>query len=58
MEALGLKQSEVAQQLGVDSSVVHNWRRGRSFPEPDRFAELAVVLETTRAFLLGETDDP
>jgi putative transcriptional regulator len=44
---IGLKQSEVAQRLGIAESSYQNYERGRVNPSVQRAIELAKALECT-----------
>ena len=56
----GLKQSqeELASTIGMHSNTVARWERGELIPRGTSLAKLAQALDTTTAYLLGETDDP
>ena len=41
--ALGLKQSEIANQLGCTSANISSWERGKSKIDIDSFAELCKI---------------
>ena len=46
-ERLGLRQAELAAELGVSQATVSHWETGRSEPSLGRLLELAEVLETS-----------
>ena len=51
-QRLGLRQEDVAKELGVDRSTVAGWETSRSYPDPRRLASLASLLQTTTDRLL------
>lgn len=51
-QRLGLRQEDVARELGVDRSTVSSWETGRAYPEPRLLTRLAALLETTTDRLL------
>ncbi len=50
---LGLTQKQLAQQLYVTDKAVSKWERGLNFPDLSLLEQLADVLRTTPACLLG-----
>lgn len=48
-----ITQKELAEQLGVTDKAVSKWERGLNYPDLSLFPELAKVLDTTIAELLG-----
>jgi transcriptional regulator with XRE-family HTH domain len=53
----GLRQFDVAEQLGVDPGRVSDWERGRRRPTAEQAARLAeLILEDANA--TGGTEDP
>lgn len=58
-EERGMSQFELGKRSGVDSSYINRLEKGeRDNPGVDVVQRLAAALETTMAYLLGETDDP
>ena len=55
---LGLTQKELAEQLHVTDKAVSKWERGVNFPDLGLLEDLAAVLETTPAVLLGLDNAP
>lgn len=55
-KALGLTQKELAEQLHVTDKAVSKWERGINFPDLGLLENLARVLDTTPAALLGLED--
>lgn len=53
-EAAGLTQAEVADQLGISQRAYSAWEREPVAIVPERLADLAGILGTTVAELLGE----
>ncbi len=56
--AMGLTQEELAARLGISAQQVSEHERGRRRIPGPRLAEIARVLNTSVAYLVGETDDP
>ena len=56
----GQKQSqeELANTIEMHSNTVARWERGELTPRGTSLARLAQALNTTTAYLLGETDNP
>lgn len=57
LEAVGLSQAELARRVGVRQSTMNSLIRGNSRTSRS-IVQIARELQTTPAFLLGETDDP
>lgn len=51
-------QEELAELLRVHNNTISRWESGLQVPRSRKLTELAKILDTTSAFLLGETDDP
>lgn len=51
-------QEELADILHVHNITISKWENGIQEPRAKRVAELAKILGTTTAYLLGDTDDP
>ena len=51
-------QEDLADMLNVHSNTISKWETGSQEPHSKRVAELARVLGTTTAYLLGDTDNP
>ncbi len=56
-EAKGLSQSEFAKQINAHHSIIGRYERDEVKPTIDVVKRLAVTLETTVGYLLGESDD-
>lgn len=52
----GLTQKEIAQQMQVGQNSYSNWEKGIRTPIRPTIEKLAEVLNTSAAYLLGETD--
>lgn len=50
----GLKQQEVAEQLGIKANTISNWEKGRTEPDIDTFAKLCQIYEIDCAALLSD----
>ena len=53
-----LTQAELATRANVARTTVVSWEKNLYLPEGDNLKRLARELDTTQAYLLGETDDP
>ena len=51
-------QEQLAEMLNVHNNTISKWENGIQEPRAKNIAELARVLNTTSAYLLGETDNP
>ena len=51
-------QEELAEMLNVHSVTISKWENGVQEPRAKKVAELARILGTTTAYLLGDTDNP
>ena len=54
----GLTQPEFAQAVKTSLATVRRWEGGKTIPDGDKISDIARVLNTTAAYLLGETDNP
>lgn len=57
-EKKGLKQEKLGELIGAHAVTVSRWERGINQPNSDALKRIAHVLETSVAYLTGETDDP
>ena len=53
-----IKQSELAEMLNVDVSTVSRWENGKNIPSGKVLQNIASALNTTVAYLSGETENP
>lgn len=51
-------QEDLASMLNVHNNTISKWENGTQEPRAKRVAELAKILGTTSAYLLGDTDNP
>lgn len=51
-------QEELAEMLNVHNNTISKWENGTQEPRTKRVGELAHILGTSTAYLLGETDNP
>ena len=51
-------QEELAEKLNVHNNTISKWETGKQEPRAQKVAELARLLGTSTAYLLGDTDDP
>ena len=56
LDAKNIEQKAFASQVGVSEGTVSNWRRGKSNSYNDYLVQIAQVLGTTTADLLGVTE--
>lgn len=54
----GYKQTELAELIGADSTLISRWERGKSIPSSYYILKLSQILETSMDYLMGETDIP
>lgn len=57
-EKKGLKQEKLGELIGAHAVTISRWERGINQPNSDALKRIAHVLETSVAYLTGETDDP
>lgn len=50
----GLKQQEVAEQLGIKANTISNWEKGRTEPDIDTFVKLCDIYQIDCASLLSD----
>lgn len=55
---LYLSQEDLAEALGTSRPSISIWETGKGLPDVNNLRELATALNTSTAYLLGETDDP
>jgi len=53
----GWSRSEVLRRIDLSPSAPQGWRNNTASPDK-HIPKLAVILDTTEAYLRGETDDP
>lgn len=53
-----LNQEELASLIGVHTNTISRWENGSRSPDAGTLQKIAQALDTTTAYLLGETDDP
>lgn len=52
-ERKGLYQKDIAEAVGVQTTCVSSWERGRTEPNARQMVQLCAVLECTAEELLG-----
>lgn len=57
-KAQNMKQSELAERLGVSMYTVSVWERGQRRPEYDNLDSLCEIFQVNLGYLLGTSDDP
>ncbi len=50
----GLKQSDVAEKLGLKANTISNWEKGRTEPDIDSFVKLCDIYQIDCAALLSD----
>lgn len=50
----GLKQSDVAEKLGLKANTISNWEKGRTEPDIDSFVKLCDIYQIDCASLLSD----
>jgi transcriptional regulator with XRE-family HTH domain len=51
-------QAQLAEAIGVHEMTMRRWESGVRVPDANDLQKLASVLDTSVAYLMGETDDP
>lgn len=51
-------QEELAEKMNVHNITISKWENGIQEPHSKRVTELARILGTSTAYLLGDTDNP
>ena len=54
---LALTQEELGDSLGVSRNTIINWEKGKRKPDSEILPKISNVLDTSVAYLIGETDD-
>lgn len=52
----GLTQTELGKKVGVKQSTFTNWEKGKREPNFETLLKLALILNATTSYLLGESD--
>lgn len=55
---MGLSQEQLGDLVDFHVNTVRRWENGSRSPDADTLQKLAQALDTTTAYLLGETEDP
>ena len=53
-----LTQEELAEKVNISPMTARRWEWGQRSPRAEELQKLAEALNTTSAYLLGDTDDP
>lgn len=56
--ALKLTQKQLAEMVGVSPGAIGMYETGQRSPDLEMVRRLAVALDTSMSYLIGETDDP
>ena len=54
----GVTKSYLASKLNRNRVIFSDWARGKSAPSKEALRIIAYALDTTPAYLTGESDDP
>lgn len=54
----GITKKFIAQALNRSPALCQDWKQQKSQPGIEQLRKLAEILDTTPAYLCGETDDP
>jgi transcriptional regulator with XRE-family HTH domain len=54
----GVSKTFIAQKLGRNSTIFHDWSKGKSSPSEEALGIVAECLDCTVSFLRGHTSDP
>lgn len=57
-EDRGLTQEYLSQAVGTTVSTVWRWEKGQRSPSKNALSRIALALNTSVAYLIGETNDP
>jgi transcriptional regulator with XRE-family HTH domain len=57
MEKKHLKQSDLANYLGISNSSVSDWKKKGSVPSADKIVKISEFLNVSVDYLLGRTDE-
>ena len=58
MEQKNLKQSDLANYIGVANSSVSDWKKKGSTPSADKIVKISEFLNVSVDYLLGRVDEP
>lgn len=58
MEQKHLKQSDLANYIGVANSSVSDWKKKGSTPSADKIVKISEFLNVSVDYLLGRVDEP
>lgn len=53
----GITKKFISESLGRSTALCQDWKQQKSQPSEAQLARLAEILDTTPAYLCGETDD-
>ena len=57
LKARGVSKSFIARSLGRSPTLCQDWKQQKSQPSDAQLREVARILDTTPAYLRGETDE-
>ncbi len=54
----GITKKFIAQSLGRSATLCQDWKQRKSQPSQAQLRQVADILDTTPAYLMGETEEP
>ena len=57
LKARGVTKAFIARSLGRSATLCQDWKQQKSQPSDAQLREVARILDTTPAYLCGETDE-
>ncbi len=57
-KSAGLRQADFAIAVGASLATIKRWESEKTIPDGNQLKKIAAALNTTVAYLSGETDDP
>ncbi len=55
---LGISQETLAEKIDAHVNTIRRWEQGKQVPDVIDLEKLAEALQTTSAYLLGDSNDP
>lgn len=56
MRMLGMNALQLSEKSGVSQSIISRLMNEKAFPSAENLEKIAVALDTTGSYLLGDTD--
>lgn len=54
---VGMTQDELGAAIGIGKSSISEWESGKRSPDVEKMREIASILNTTSAYLIGDIND-